>query len=248
MQTFSKRAMVFAAGLGTRLQPLTNDRPKALVEANGITLLELTLRKLDFFGFREIVVNIHHFGDQIIDFLQDRQNFGLTIHISDERALLLNTGGGLKRAARWLQDGPFLVHNTDIISDLDLNALYGQHIRNGALATLAVRTRESSRHLLFNKAGIMAGWRNNRTGETRFCRPDSDLRPFAFSGIHVISPEIFGLMPEEDVFSIIDVYLSAGREHEIRAFPHEDGFWFDVGKIPSLERAAPYVAQLRLAK
>jgi len=239
--------MLFAAGLGTRLRPLTNDRPKALVPVAGIPLLELTLRKLKHFGFSEVVINLHHFGEKIIDFLDQHKNFGLDIHLSDERDLLLNTGGGLKKAAQWLKDGPFLVHNTDVITNLDLNALLEYHQNSEALATLAVRTRNTSRHLLFDEENTLCGWRNNNTGQVRNCRACAKVQPLAFSGIHVLSPDIFDLMPEEKVFSIIDVYLNAGRQHDIKAFPHEKGFWFDVGKIPQLERAAPYVKQLPLA-
>ena len=240
--------MLFAAGLGTRLRPLTNDRPKALVEVAGIPLLELTLRKLKYYGFQFVVINVHHFGDQIIEFLKSKKNFGLEIHISDERELLLNTGGGLKKAAPWLLDGPFLIHNTDIITNLDLNRFYEQHQHTEALATLAVRNRKSSRHLLFDSEFQLCGWRHNKTGETIYCREKPDLIPYAFSGIHMLSPEIFSLLPDEEVFSIIDVYLKAGKDHRIQAFPHDDGFWFDVGKIPELERAAAYVEQLPLAE
>lgn len=244
---YPKKAMLFAAGLGTRLRPLTNDRPKALVPVDGIPLLELTLRKLKYYGFLEVVVNIHHFGEKIIDFLEEYQNFGLQIHLSDERNLLLDTGGGIKKAAAWLSDGPFLVHNTDIISDIDLDALYRCHLASDALVTLAVRDRPSSRYLLFNEENVLCGWRNEKTGQVRMCRPCDVPASLAFSGIHVLSPKIFQLMPEEEVFSIIDVYLEAGRSHNIRAFRHNEGFWFDVGKIPELEKAAPFVKKLPLA-
>lgn len=239
--------MLFAAGLGTRLRPLTDDRPKALVPVDGIPLLELSLRKLKYYGFLEVVVNIHHFGEKIIDFLEEHHNFGLQIHLSDERELLLDTGGGIKKAAEWLSEGPFLVHNTDIISDLDLDALYRYHLANDALATLAVRDRPSSRALLFDDQNVLCGWRNDRTGEVRMCRDCHAPASLAFSGIHVLSPQIFELMPKKKVFSIIDVYLQAGRRYDIRAFRHDEGFWFDVGKVPELKRAAPYVKELPLA-
>lgn len=239
--------MVFAAGLGTRLRPLTNDRPKALVPVDGVPLLEITLRKLKYFGFEEVVVNIHHFGALILDFLEEKKNFGLTVHVSDERDRLLDTGGGLKNARGWFREAPFLVHNTDVITDLDLGEMYRWHQENDALATLAVRERESSRHLLFNDRNLLVGWKNNRTGETRMCRSADRFKPLAFSGIHVISPKLFAFMPEEDVFSIIDVYLTAGRTQAVLGYPHNEGFWFDVGKIPALEKAAPYVRLLPLA-
>jgi NDP-sugar pyrophosphorylase family protein len=244
---YPKKAMLFAAGLGTRLRPLTNDRPKALVPVEGIPLLELTLRKLKYYGFLEVVINIHHFGEKIINFLEQRRNFGLQIHLSDERDLLLNTGGGIKKAAQWLSQGPFLVHNTDIVSDLDLDELYRSHLSSDALATLAVRDRPSSRYLLFDDRQVLCGWRNERTGEVRMCRDCDAPAPLAFSGIHVLSPRIFEWMPDERVFSIIDVYLEAGKHKDIQAFRHDEGFWFDVGKIVELEKAAPYVRKLPLA-
>ncbi len=242
-----KKALLFAAGLGTRLYPLTKNRPKALVPAAGVPLLELTIRKLKYFGFEEIVINLHHFADQIVDFLDEKQNFGLNIYLSDERDLLLNTGGGLKKAAPWLKGAPFLIHNTDVITNLDLNAFYEAHLESEALATLATRKRDTSRHLLFDDERRLGGWRNNKTGETRYCRFAKDLHAQAFSGVHMLDSRIFDLLPPAKVFSIIDVYLEAGREHIVKSFPHDADFWFDVGKIPELERAAPFVNQLPLA-
>lgn len=232
------KAIVFAAGLGTRLKPLTNTRPKALVELNGVPLLEIAIRKLKHFGFDEIIVNIHHFGEMIIDFLKAKNNFDIHIEISDERDFLLETGGGLKKASWFLKEEPFLVYNADILTDMDLKAFYEEHLRSKALATLAVRKRATSRYLQFDADNILCGWTNVKTGEVRSSRPGKDLQNLAFSGMHVISPEIFDKMPDKQKFSIIDTYLEAAKDFEIKAYPHDDDLWVDVGKPESLEKAA----------
>ena len=231
------QAMIFAAGLGTRLRPFTNDRPKAMVEVAGKPLLEHAIRTVAKFGFNEIVVNVHHFAHQIVDFINSKNWEEITIHISDETDLLLDTGGGLKKAGKWLQKAPFLVYNTDIITNLNLQKLYEYHLLHRPLATLAVRNRISSRYLLFDDQDTLSGWRNTKTEAIRYCRPSANYHDFAFSGIHVIDPEIFNYMPEEAVFSIIDVYLNAGATRVIKAFNHSDSFWMDVGRVKDLERA-----------
>ncbi len=229
--------MIFAAGLGTRLRPLTDDRPKAMVEINGKTLLEINIRKLVGFGFRDIVVNVHHFADLVIDYLNEN-DFGANIIISDERDELLETGGGLKKAAEFLQGDSFLVYNVDILTDLDLNSLFDFHEKNNALATLAIRKRKTSRYLLFDKNNILHGWTNVNAGIVRQKRPTgNDLFFKAFSGIHVIDPKIFPLFRREGKFSIIDTYLDAAKEYLIQGYGHDDGLWLDVGKIESLEKA-----------
>ncbi|MGK0389708.1 MAG: NDP-sugar pyrophosphorylase family protein [Maribacter sp.] len=233
----SKKAMIFAAGLGTRLRPLTNDRPKAMVEVNGKTLLEINIRKLVSFGFKDIVVNVHHFADLVLDYL-DASDFGANIIISDERGELLETGGGLKKASDLLQGEPFLVHNVDILTDLDLNAFYDYHQKNHALATLATRQRETSRYLLFNENKVLHGWTNIKAGIVRQKRAtEKDLFFRAFSGIHIISPDIFPLFTREGKFSIIDTYLDCAKEHLIQSYEHDDGLWLDVGKHESLKEA-----------
>ncbi len=231
------KAMIFAAGLGTRLRPFTNDRPKAMVEVKGKPLIERAIDSLSHHGFSEIIINVHHFAEQIINFVQQHKFDSLKIHISDERDRLLDTGGGLKKAKKWLDDGPFLVYNTDIITDLNLSAFYQYHLKKQGLATLAVRKRESSRYLLFNDRSILSGWRNIKTGDQKLCRPTEHYNDMAFSGIHVIDPEIFDFMPEKAVFSIIDVYLKAGETKDIFAYDHSDTFWMDVGRVKDLERA-----------
>jgi NDP-sugar pyrophosphorylase family protein len=233
------KAMVFAAGLGTRLRPYTNDRPKALVEVQGKTLLEIVLRRLKYFGVEEAVVNVHHFADKVITHLQEHENFGLKIHISDERDLLLDTGGGLKKAAHWLSDAPFLIHNVDILSTLDLGKLYASHRPGVDLSTLAVRQRETSRYLEFTPQGELCGWKNNKTGERKISREEATTMDWAYSGIAVIDPAVFAYFPEDkEVFSIIDVWLAAAKKGIIRNFPHDATKWLDVGKPAALDRAA----------
>ncbi|MCR9285841.1 MAG: nucleotidyltransferase family protein [Bacteroidetes bacterium] len=242
------KAMIFAAGLGTRLRPLTNDRPKALVEINGKPLLEIAIRRLKYFGFQEIIINIHHFGELILDFLKKNNDFGITIEISDERDLLLETGGGLKKATSFFDDGmPFLVCNADILTNLNLKELYDFHLKNNPLATLAVRNRKTSRYLLFNeKNKELVGWENQKTGEVRWSKPSKEIVHWAFSGIHVIDPKIFELMPNQTIFSIIEVYLSAAKEHSILGFLHDNNIWLDVGKPESLAKAQHIIDKINL--
>ena len=233
------KAMLFAAGLGTRLRPYTNDRPKALVEVQGKTLLQIALERLHSFGAEEIVVNVHHFADKVEKLLAENHNFGLDIRISDERDLLLDTGGGLAKVADYLNDAPFLIHNVDILSDLDLGALYEAHLRyDRPLSTLAVRQRETSRYLEFSLEGELTGWKNKKTGERRISRSVTMVEDWAYSGMAVIDPKLFAFFPEnQPVFSIIDVWLAAARENLIRNFPHDETLWLDVGKPAALEAA-----------
>lgn len=237
------KAMIFAAGLGTRLRPLTNDRPKALVEVGGKTLLQIVIEKLKASGVEELVVNVHHFADKVENFLRSHDDFGLKIHISDERELLLDTGGGLKKAQRYLDgDAPFLVYNTDILSDIDIQKMYKNSLENDAIATLAVRQRETSRYLLFQeKTNKLVGWKNKKTGEVKESRAITDAVSLAFSGISVLRPEIFKYMPDEKVFSIIPILLEAAKQENITAYQHDEDFWLDVGKISALAEAEAYL-------
>lgn len=230
--------MVFAAGLGTRLQPLTLTRPKALVEVGGKPLLEIALRNLERAGCTGAIVNVYYLADQIINWLS-RHSFDMEVLISDERDLLLDTGGGLLKAAWFLRDAPFLVYNSDIITDMNLAEFYRRHISSDALATLAVRRRSSSRYLLFDENGLLCGWRNAKTGEERTARPAAASEPMAFSGIHAVNPAIFDFMPAgQQVFSMIDVYLQAAATQLIRAYPHDADWWLDVGTPEALKKAA----------
>ncbi len=240
--------MIFAAGLGTRLRPLTNDRPKALVPVNGLPLLEIAIRRLRRAGLRELIVNVHHFAHQIVDFLARNDHFGLAITISDEREQLLDTGGGLRKAAWFFEDGaPFLLVNADVITDLDFKAFYEYHRRKGGLATLAVRQRVSSRYLLFDESLRLCGWRNEKTGETKTARPAATtLTPWGFSGLQVIDPALFARFPDQPVFSIIDLYLDAARDDAIFAYPHDDSIWIDVGKPEALARAGDLLPRIAL--
>lgn len=231
--------MIFAAGLGTRLRPLTNDRPKALVEVNGVTLLEKVIRRLIHFGFDQIIINVHHFAEKVIDFLKKKHHFGIQIAIAHEKDLVLETGGGLKNVSWFFEDGqPFLVHNVDILTDLDLRLFYQHHLTSHALATLAVRKRQTSRYLLFDEKGLLSGWQNVKTGETKIARKTHQvLSQWAFSGIHVINPLLFKKMSEMGVFSIIQPYLRLAATEKIVAYPHTETVWLDVGRLESLEEA-----------
>lgn len=233
------KAMIFAAGLGTRLRPLTNDRPKALVEINGVPLLQIAVQRLRDAGVTGIIVNIHHFGEQIEAFLSQPQFSDINIAISDERDQLLDTGGGLRKAAWFFDDGqPFLVYNADILTTLDLRGLYAAHARSQALATLAVRERPASRAFLFDEDNRLCGWRNSDTGAERIALARPRLYPLAFSGIHVIHPRIFGMMPPAgEVFSIVETYLSLAQNETIMGFRHDQDLWLDVGKPEQLARA-----------
>ena len=239
------KAMIFAAGLGTRLKPLTNDLPKALIEVNGKTLLEYVITRLELFGFTDIVINIHHLTDKIIDFLKHNENFGLNIRISDERNKLLETGGGLKKAIPLLAGNePILLHNVDVLSTIDLSAMMMAHRSSGSLATLAVSQRDTSRYLLFNSENRMAGWKNTKTGEIRGPVRDSEnYETLAFSGIHVIDPAIFKLMPDKDVFSIIDLYLQICGKYSIQAFRHNPSQFLDIGKPEQLAKTKNFLEQ-----
>ncbi len=233
------KAMILAAGLGTRLDPITRKVPKALAEIKGKPLLGLLIRKLAGAGFTDIIVNIHHFPDQIRDYLK-KSDFGhLRVEISDESEQLLDTGGGLKKAGWFFDDGkPFLLHNVDVVSSLDLREIYNAHLRKAPLATLAVSDRSTGRYLLFNDDGLLRGWMNRKSGETR---PGGikieSLHPYAFSGIHVIDPSIFNLIREKGRFSLIELYLRLSAKANIRAYVHNSSKWLDIGIPAALEKA-----------
>ncbi len=232
------KAMIFAAGLGTRLAPLTDSKPKALAEVQGIPLLELLIHKLTSSGFTDIIINVHHFASQIIDFLKSKEDFGINIRISDEQDVLLDTGGGIQNASWFFdQDHPFLVHNVDVISDLNIEKMLVDHKNSNALATLAVRKRKTSRYLLFNAEKELCGWENQRSGEEIIVKKNRSLTPLAFSGIHIIDPKIFDLITEKGVFSIIKTYLNLAENHAIMAYDHSKDFWLDVGRPENLTEA-----------
>jgi NDP-sugar pyrophosphorylase family protein len=235
------KAMILAAGLGTRLRPLTDNQPKALVEFGGRTLLEITLARLRSFGVTEVIVNVHHFADLIVDYLKANGNFAMSIEVSRED-VLLDTGGGLKNAAWFFLDGksdePFLLHNVDIMSTVDLARMVVEHRRSSALTTLAVQERKSSRQLLFDEDGLLCGRRAGRDVAGEIVKPAKHLLPLAFAGIHVISRRFLKLMTEEGIFSIIDTYLRlAGAGERIQAFRADQYYWRDLGRPANLREA-----------
>ena len=242
------RAMVLAAGLGTRLRPLTDDRPKALVEVGGRTLLELTLARLRQFGVREVVVNVHHFADMLVDYLKKKNDFGMRIEVSREDDLLLDTGGGLKNAAWFFlekPEAPFLLHNVDVISDIDLGRMAEEHRRRAALATLAVQQRKTSRYLLFDRESLLCG-RHTGDAVAEMARPCDHPQPLAFAGIHVISPRIFSLLSEQGVFPIVSCYLRlAGQGEKIAGFRADEYHWRDLGRPDDLRQAAEDLKNLK---
>ena len=238
------KAMVLAAGLGTRLRPLTDDRPKALVEVNGRTLLEITLLRLRGFGIHEVIVNAHHFADQIAAFLKAHDNLGMRMELSREE-VLLDTGGGLKKASWFFLekpedlDEPFLLHNVDVISTIDFTRMLQAHRESQALATLAVHKRESGRQLLFNDEMQLCGRRAGKDKEPEIVRPAAHLEPLAFTGIHMLSPRLLGVMKEDGIFSIIDCYLRlAAAGVKIAAFRADEYYWRDLGRKQDLQQAA----------
>ncbi|HEY2359794.1 MAG TPA: nucleotidyltransferase family protein [Candidatus Angelobacter sp.] len=238
------KAMVLAAGLGTRLRPLTNDRPKALVEVCGRSLLEITLTRLRDFGIRDVIVNVHHHADMVMDHVKAAGNFGMHIEFSRED-VLLDTGGGLKKAAWFLgsdssrkKDELFILHNVDVISTIDLQRMVETHQNSGALVTLAVQERKTSRYLLFNDQLQLCGRRLVKEEKTEIVCPSQNMTELAFAGIHVISPRIFPLLTEDGVFSIIPAYLRlAAQGEKIQAFRADEYYWRDLGKPENIRQA-----------
>jgi len=238
------KAMILAAGLGTRLRPLTDDRPKALVEVAGRTMLEITLTRLRDFGIQEVIVNVHHFAEMIDDYLKAKNNFGMRIEVSREDTLL-DTGGGLKKAAWFfwedsnLIDRPIVLHNVDVISTIDLRRMVQFHTEHQALATLAVQDRATSRYLLFDEQLQLCGRRAGRDGNPELVRASQRTEALAFSGIHLISPRLLEMMIEEGAFSIISTYLRlAAQGEKILAFRADEYYWRDMGKPENVAQAA----------
>jgi NDP-sugar pyrophosphorylase family protein len=251
------KAMILAAGLGTRLRPLTDDRPKALVEINGRTLLDLTLSRLCKFGVSEVIINVYHFADVIVEYLKANGNFGMRIEVSREEDLL-DTGGGLKKAAHFFvgdssrpdssAEEPFIVHNVDVLSMIDLRRMVQFHTENQALATLAVQDRKTSRYLLFDDQLQLCG---RRLGDDRLelVEGREHARSLAFSGIHVISPRLLALMAEDGAFSIIASYLRlAAKGEKILAFRADEYYWRDLGRPDGVAQAAKDLKQKVIAR
>ncbi len=235
------KAMILAAGLGTRLKPLTNDRPKALVEVAGRTLLEITLARLSSFGIREVIINVHHFADLVVEYLKANNNFGMRIEISRED-VLLDTGGGLKQAAWFFLENkdeePFVLHNVDVLTSIDIAQMLRFHNSHQALATLAVQDRPTSRSLLFDEHRVLCGRRLGPEQTAEIVRPSHSLQVLAFAGIHIISPRLLPMLTEEGAFSIIPSYLwLAGKGEKIQAYRADKDYWRDLGKPENLAKA-----------
>jgi len=234
--------MIFAAGLGKRLGNITEKIPKALVDINGKTALQMAAEKCTQFGFDDIIINVHHFAGMVEKEVNRLNKLGLKISVSNEREKLLENGGGLYKARDFFDNTPFLLYNVDIISDLDLSSLYKLHIEKRCLATLAVRHRPGKRFLLVDKSGQLQGWRNISTGEEILTGESSEgLSEIAFSSMHIVEPEIFDYM-NEGIYSMIDLYLKLAKDHNIFTLKHDEGYWIDVGTPESLD----YVRKLLL--
>jgi len=232
------KAMILAAGKGTRLLPLTEQMPKALVPFHGVPILKMIISQLAEVGFNELVINVYHHKDQIIEYVRSQGNFGLKITFSEESELL-DTGGGIKRAANLLGDEPVLFHNIDILSDIDLKALMDFHLDHGAPVTLAVKNRDTSRNLLFNHDGLLAGWEYPEKHMRIISRRSKEgYAETAFSGIYVMNPDFFTLFPDDPVFSIMPWLLEQSKDFPIAGFDHSDDYWFDLGTSDNLNRAA----------
>lgn len=236
MTTISQ-GMIFAAGLGTRFKPWTDQHPKALAVINGKSLLQRNIEFLQQAGIFQVVVNVHHFADQVLKALQENDGWGSTIRISDETDALLETGGGLKKATPLFEPGPLVVINSDILTDLDLPAMIRFHEEEAPLATLAITNRVTSRYFLFDEANNLCGWRNTKTGEEKISRVADPLIPKAFSGVHIISQELLGLITQEGKFSIVDVYLELAKTKTIKGFDHSYSKFIDVGKPEAVAQA-----------
>jgi len=232
------KAMILAAGYGSRLKPLTDVKPKALIEIHSTTLLEFVIRKLIAAGVTEIIINTHHFADQIVDYVQKHDRFGIHVEFSHESEIL-GTGGGLKKARRFFDDDkPFILHNVDILSTIDLQQMVHHHSKRGALATLAVQQRQTSRYFIVDDQNMICGHEDQSNKRTRLKRkPDGASHLKAFCGIHVLSPEIFNHIDETGRFSIVDVYLNLIEQgFPIIAYPADDAYWQDIGKLETLQK------------
>lgn len=235
------KAMIFAAGIGSRLKPLTDHTPKALVELRGLPLLQHQLNLLKSAGIREIVINIHHHAEIMLAFIEKISTHEFSISVSDETDQLLDTGGGLKKAAQWLTgDEAFFVLNADVICNFDLLEMHMNHLETKSDVSLAVTNRSSSRQLLFDSTDRLCGWKNEQSGELKRIEPLRDGNPFSFSGIHLINPSVLSFFGDESVFSIIDFYLNHGNHLKIQAFHHQKEGWFDLGDLKKLEMAERY--------
>ncbi len=233
------KAMILAAGRGTRLKPLTNHKPKALVEVNGTPMLELLIRRLKKSGFDEILINIHHFGGQIMDFVRQNRNFGMNISFSDERDRLLDTGGAVLKAAHFFKgEEPVLLHNVDVFSQMDLREFYNRFKKSHSIAALVVRRRETNRKLLFDHNMRLTGWKNRTTGAVKQAVETTGApSEFAYSGIWICSPQFPEMIPFTGRFSIVDAWLAVAKEHPVTGFIDDSPLWFDLGSPEKIGEA-----------
>ena len=232
------KAMILAAGLGTRLKPFTEHHPKALALVNGKSLLQRNIEYLQGFGIKELIVNVHHFAEQVIEAVETNNGWGSTVTISDETSAVLETGGGLQKAGWYFErETDFVLMNTDILTNLDLQQMIHYHRQQQCLATLATTNRQTSRYFLFDEQNILCGWRNTKTGGEKISRPAETLCQKAFSGIHVISNRLLPLLQPEGKYSMVDVYLQLAKDHLIQSFDHSGSLLIDVGKPESIAEA-----------
>ena len=231
------QGMIFAAGLGTRFKPWTDKHPKALAVVHGKSLLQHNIEYLQEYGITNVVVNVHHFADQIVETLDKNKGWGSTITISDERDEVLETGGGIKKAAHLFTADTIVIINVDILTDLDLESMIACHQQEHPVSTLAVTNRTTSRYFLFDEDNTLCGWRNTKTGEEKIARTTATYIPKAFSGIHVINKQLLSLIAREGKFSMVDVYLDLAKTHTIKSFDHSGSRFIDVGKPDSVAQA-----------
>lgn len=229
--------MILAAGLGTRFKPWTDKHPKALAVINGKSLLQRNIEYLQLAGIFDVVVNVHHFADQIEGAILENDGWGSRVTVSDERDEVLETGGGLMKAAKYLDGEEFVLMNVDILTTLDLTAMIGVHNKLMPLATIATTNRKTSRYFLFDHLDNLCGWKNDKTGEEKIVRTTADVRAKAFSGVHVIDPKIFSMVELKGKFSMVDVYLALAKDEVIKSFDHSDSFLIDVGKPEAVAEA-----------
>jgi MurNAc alpha-1-phosphate uridylyltransferase len=231
------KAMILAAGLGTRLKPWTDYHPKALAIVNGKSLLQRNVEYLQQFGITEVIINVHHFADQIRDAIETNKGWGSDISISDESETVLETGGGLNKASWFFDKSDFVLMNSDVLTNMDLGSMIQYHCLHSPLATLAVANRETSRYFLFDEASNLCGWKNIKTGEVKLSRDVEKVHQRAFSGIHVINPSIFRLITSQGKFSMVDVYLELSARNQIKGFDASSAVFIDVGKPESINKA-----------
>jgi N-acetyl-alpha-D-muramate 1-phosphate uridylyltransferase len=238
------KAMIFAAGMGKRLGRITENIPKALVDINGKSALQMAVEKCTQYGFDDIIINVHHFAEMVEEEVSRLNNMGFRISVSDEREMLLENGGGLYKARKFFNNDPFLLYNVDIVSDLDLSKLYRTHIGKKGIATLSVRNRPGKRFFLIDKSGILRGWRNIETGEEILTSQLSEgLDQIAFSSMHIVEPEIFNYM-YEGKYTLTTLYLEVAGKRDIYTLNHDEDYWFDIGTPEKLDSVREYLKKM----